>query len=181
VCLIDWMDQKNSFRSVGMILEWNRKALIRLFASSRVWTLDTRRMNPEGRQTLKALLQDEGITLARSSFRVGFSALGSGHDLLGGPKAQRSPEEIQHFIETIGKSPEWGPGKRNLSRFGDYDALRDHYFAGRHVFVTRDSKGCLSVAKRPRYEAELGLLIRGAEEFTSQFQQGTYAGMLGQA
>jgi hypothetical protein len=171
--LIHWLGQTASFRSVGRIFAWRRQGRIQLFASSRVLNVDAGGMDTATEGALRKLISDESIVIAPSSFRINISPL-SGDDVLSGPGTSRARREMEAFERIVGTSPEWSKGKRNLNRFADYDALRDHYCAKRHVFVTIDRKGYLGAGNRRRYKEALNLLIADPEEFVEDYSQAKY-------
>lgn len=165
--LLDLVDRKGSFVYVEQIVEWHRVGHIELFASSRLLNPDTWKMNPKQKADLRRLLAEHGITIASSSFRLGISPLG-GSDVLGGTEGGRSPEEMKRFEKIVGPDPASLPpdsvGRGMQRKIGDYDALPDHFASKRDVFVTLDKHDYFHTNRRPRYERELGLMIRSPQE-----------------
>lgn len=166
--VIDVLDSKGSCHAVRQILECHRQGRIRLYFSSRVLHPDTQQMSQDKQTSLQRLMEQYGIDIASSSFRLSVSTL-NGPDVLDAPSSKRTSDEMNHFKTIVGDDPtqlaKSSAGNRIMQKIGDYDALRDHYAYKRDYFITLDTHDYFHIIKRPVYEKVLGLKIISPEEF----------------
>jgi hypothetical protein len=157
--------------AIELIFKWIKDGRVSGHVSNRVFEHDTERMDECQVDQVKVVLEEHGIPINGSSFRLDFSLIG-GLDVLDGPVTERTPEEIEKFQLIVGPDPSSLPpsavGSRMPNKLGDYDSLFDHWLNRRDYFITLDGKDYLHVNKRQGYRDELNLLVVSPEEYVQQ-------------
>lgn len=165
---IEILDKKDpsKFDDATRLLDVCRDHSIDIWASSRVQSLDTRKMNVKQRDELSAILHVHSRQES-SYFRFDISSLDGPDYCLSALGI--NPREAE-FTRVVGRDPTCLPevevGKRRNNKIGDYDALMHHYLHQRDIFVTWDTKDYLHVSRRGEYLEKLGLRICNPKQAT---------------
>jgi hypothetical protein len=151
--ILDTKDQED----VSDLLDFCVLKKIPIHSSTRVFNIDTVKMNKEQVSNLKEIFTNYNVIEDPAYLRLDVSPL-DGVDYFGG-KCDKEKE----FINVFGKDPveldKSQTGKKLSNWIGDYDALKHHYINGREIFVTNDSKIYFSEESRSKALDQLGIII----------------------
>src|SRR6267142_944146 len=76
--LLDWLDERPAGLNVAQIIQWHSAGLIEVAISNRVFDPDTSRMQQHQQRRLRDKLENLGVVVTPSSFRLGISRWSSG-------------------------------------------------------------------------------------------------------
>ncbi|MEZ9633000.1 hypothetical protein AB4370_07880 [Vibrio cyclitrophicus] len=158
------IDGKNE-EEILQLLEHCKKNEIPIYASSRVFSYDTTKMDDKQNSNIRKLMDKYRVVLDQAKFRLGASSLSSVHNETPGEglsNVHKSSLENK-FIDVFGTDPtelnRRTTGKKLSNWIGDYDSLKHHYLNGRGLYVTYDTKIYMAQDMRDKAQNELGLAI----------------------